>query len=49
MRDLLSDRDAATRMGLAARHTAETHLNWSLFEDRLFRILEEALSAPRSS
>ena len=46
---LLDDVDAATRIGLAARNTIETHLTWPLFENRLFNILKQALPSPESS
>jgi hypothetical protein len=45
---LLADGDAAARIGLAARHTVETHLTWPLFENRLFTILKQTLPQPVS-
>jgi len=46
--NLLADGDTTARIGLAARHTVETHLTWPLFENRLFTILKQTLPQPVS-
>ncbi len=44
--NLLGAPDVALQMGLSARQTAEHHLTWDQYEQKLFAVLKAASSLP---